>query len=76
MYINDLPNGLKSNEELFADDTSLFTIVKDKNESEYSQRWSTVDFKLAYKWRMLFNPDPKNLPKKYYFQEKSKFKII
>ena len=33
MYINDLPNGLKSNEELFADDTSLFTIVKDKNES-------------------------------------------
>ena len=33
MYINDLPSGLKSNAELFADDTSLFTIVKDKNES-------------------------------------------
>ena len=32
-YINDLPNGLKSNAKLFADDTSLFTIVKDKNES-------------------------------------------
>ena len=31
IYVNDLPNGLKSNAKLFADDTSLFTIVKDKN---------------------------------------------
>ena len=30
IYINDLPNDLKSNAKLFADDTSLFTIVKDK----------------------------------------------
>ena len=33
VYINDLPNGLKSSAKLFADDTSLFTIVKDKQES-------------------------------------------
>ena len=33
IYINDLPNQLKSNAKLFADDTSLFTIVKDENES-------------------------------------------
>ena len=33
VYINDLPNGLKSIAKLFADDTSLFTIVKDKQES-------------------------------------------
>ena len=33
IYFNDLPNELKSNVKLFADDTSLFTIVKDKNES-------------------------------------------
>ena len=32
VYINDLPNELKSSIKLFADDTSLFTIVKDKNE--------------------------------------------
>ena len=31
IYINDLPNKLKANAELFADDTSLFTIVKDIN---------------------------------------------
>ena len=33
VYINDLPNELKSNAKLFPDDTSLFTIVKYKNES-------------------------------------------
>ena len=33
IYINDLPNELKSNAKLFADGTSLFTIVKDENES-------------------------------------------
>ena len=33
VYINDLPNELKSNAKLFAGDTSLFTIVKDKQKS-------------------------------------------
>ena len=33
VYINGLPNELKSSAERYADDTSLFTIVKDKNES-------------------------------------------
>ena len=35
IYINDLPNKLKSNVKLFVDDTSPspFTVVKDKNES-------------------------------------------
>lgn len=30
---NDLPKGLKSNVKLLADDTSQFTIVKDKDET-------------------------------------------
>ena len=33
IYINDLPNGLKSNVKLFAEDTSLFSVVKNKEES-------------------------------------------
>ena len=33
IYIKNLPSELKSNVKLFADDTSLFAIVKDKNES-------------------------------------------
>ena len=33
VYINDLPDGLESNAKLFADDTSIFSVVKDPNES-------------------------------------------
>ena len=33
IYINDLPDGLNLTAELFADDTSLFSIVQDPNES-------------------------------------------
>ena len=58
IYISDLPNEMKSNVKLFADDTSLFTIVKDENESTnvlnndllLIPRW-------AYNRKMLFKPD-------------------
>ena len=60
IYINDLLDGLKSNAKLFADDTSLFTIVKDKNESA---NILNGDLQLIssweYKLKMLLNPDPK-----------------
>ena len=32
IYINDLTDGLKSDVKLFADDTSLFSVVKNKEE--------------------------------------------
>ena len=32
-YINDLSNGLKSNPKLFADDTSLLSVIPDVNSS-------------------------------------------
>ena len=47
IYINDLPNELKSNAKLFADDTSLYTIVKDKNESA---NILNNDLQLISKW--------------------------
>ena len=31
IYINDLPDGLSSNAKLFADDTSLFSVLHDIN---------------------------------------------
>ena len=34
VYINDLSNGLKSNPKLFADDTSLFSVIHDVNSSQ------------------------------------------
>ena len=59
IYINDLPNELKSNVKLFADDTSLFTIVKDKNESSNTLNNDLMLIsKWAYNWKMFFNPDP------------------
>ena len=59
MYINDLTNDLKRSVKLFADDTSLFTVVHDtiaaaddmNHDLELLRHW-------AHDWRMSFNPDP------------------
>ncbi len=59
VYINDLTLDLKCNVKLFADDTSLFTVVEEPNTAaddmnhdlELISRW-------AHQWRMSFNPDP------------------
>ena len=58
IYINDLPNELKSNVKLFADDTSLFTVVKDKNESANILQNDLQSISTwAYNWKVLFKPD-------------------
>ena len=73
IYINDLRNELKSNAKLFADDTSLFTIVKDKSESAniLNKDLSEIS-KWAYNWKMLFNPDPSKPAKEVVFSRKKK----
>ena len=38
LFLYHLPNELKSNVKLFADGTSLFTVVKDKIESANTQK--------------------------------------
>ena len=55
-----MPDGLKSNVKLFADGTSFFSVVKNKEESA-SDLTNDLDIisKWAYKWKMSFNPDPK-----------------
>ena len=60
MYINYLPEGLKSNAKLFADDTSLFSIVKNEHVSfnQLKSNLSQIE-KWAFQWKMQFNPDPK-----------------
>ena len=59
MYIYDLPDGLKSNVKLFADDTSLFSVIKNKEKSA-SDLTNDIDMisKWAYNWEISFNPDP------------------
>ena len=59
IYINDLENNIKSNFKFFADDTMLFSLVKDpilsandlNHDLEVISHW-------AYQWKMEFNPDP------------------
>ena len=60
IYINDLPDGLNSIAKLFDDDTSLFSLVQDPNESaKYLNLDLSVISQWAYQWKMLFNPNPK-----------------
>ena len=59
MYINDLEKNIRSNVKFFADDTMLFSIVKDpvisantlNNDLDIIYQW-------AQQWKMEFNPDP------------------
>ena len=58
VYINDLAEGLVSDVRMFADDTSLFSIVYDEKVSadilnadlKFIEKW-------VYQWKMQFNPD-------------------
>ena len=76
IYINDLPNELKSNAKLFANDTSLFTVVNDKNDSanilnNYLQSISTW----TYNWKMLFNPGSSKRAQEMLFSRKKKIQV-
>ena len=73
IYIKDLPNKLESNAELFADDTFLFTIVKDENKSAnvLNNDLSLIS-ECAFNWKMLFNPDPTKPAQKVLFSRKKK----
>ena len=59
VYINDLTADLKCNVKLFADDTSLCTIVQDSNKAANDMNHDLVWIsKWAHDWRMSFNSDP------------------
>ena len=58
IYINDLSNGVSSNCKLFADDTSLFSVVKDIQSSAATLRNDlTVISNWVFQWKMIFNHD-------------------
>ena len=59
IYINDLPNGLNSNAKLFADDTSLFSVVHNITDSAnlLNSDLSKIN-EWALQWKMSFNLDP------------------
>ena len=71
MYISSLPEDLRYNVKLFADDTSLFTVVEDSNAAANDMNH---DLKLinqwAHSWRMSFNTDPQKQAAELIFSRK------
>ena len=71
IYINDLSDNLASNRKLFADDTSLFSVVKNvdasnidlKNDLKKIDEW-------AFQWKISFNPDPTKQAQEVTFSRK------
>ena len=72
VYINDLPDHLESNVEIFADDASLFSIVDDQ--ISCANRLNSDLRRIndwAYQWKMSFNPDPLKSAVDVYFTRKN-----
>ena len=57
--INDLPENLVSNPKLFADDTSLFSVIRNKHLSvqNLNENLSKINH-WAFQQKMSFNSDP------------------
>ena len=71
VYINDLSNGLKSNPKLFADDTSLFSVIHDVNSSQIDLNEDLDKINnWAYQWKMSFNHDPSKKAQEVVFSRK------
>ena len=73
IYINDLTDGLSSNAKLFADDTSLFSVIYDvdASASELNNDLHQIN-KWAFQWKMSFNPDPSKQAQEIIFSRKTK----
>ena len=65
-----MPDPLKSNVKSFADDISLFSVVKNKEVSA-SDLTNDLDMisKWSYNWKMSFNLDPKKPAQEVLFSE-------
>ena len=59
IFINDIPEGIQSNIKIFADDTSIFSVMKDRiNASVKLNEDLYLISKWAHSWKMSFNPEP------------------
>ena len=72
IYINDMPNGLNSNVKLFADDTSLFSVVHNITDSgNLLNRYLSKINEWSLQWKMSFNPDPTKQAQEIIFSYKT-----
>ena len=73
IYMNNLTEGLTTNVKLFADDTSLFSVVHDTQTSANDlNKDSEIINNWAFQWKMNFNPDPANQAHEVIFSRKAK----
>ena len=71
IFVNDLPNGLKSIVKIFSDDTSLFSPVNDLTINSRVLNNDLVKISnCAHQWKMSFNPDPKKQAVEVFFSRK------
>ena len=73
IFINDLETNLDCKVKFFADDTSLYSVIKDPNltASKLNKDLKTIAA-WAYQWKMLFNPDPTKPAEELIFSCKKK----
>ena len=58
VYINDLPENVSCSLKLFADDTSLFSVVKKEHDTGLDMNYDLEKIRMwAWQWKMLFNAD-------------------
>ena len=71
IYINDLSENLVSNPKLFADSTSLFSAIFDKDLSakNLNDDLNRIN-NWAFQWKMSFNPDPNKQSQEVIFSRK------
>ena len=71
IYINDLSENLAPKPKLFADDTSLFSVVKNVDASNIDLNNDLKKIsKWAFQWKMNFNPDPTKQAQELIFSRK------
>ena len=71
IYVNDLSENLISNPKLSADDTSLFSVIFDKDLSakNLNDDLNRIN-NWAFQWKMSFNPDPNKQAQEVIFSRK------
>ena len=73
IYINDLPKVLSSNAKLFANDTSLLSVIHDSSTTSNELNGDLVKISnWEYQWKMSFNPDLNKQAQEVIFSRKTK----
>ena len=77
IYINNLLDILTSNPNLFADDTSLLSTVRDPNAmvNQIDTDFHNIN-RWAYQWKMSFNPDPRKQAQEVIFTLERRLMLI